>query len=267
MKFQCSINCECNAKNFFKLYSYNKKPKSEKFFFITGKYNRMFYECATCEHLYAKHNFKIKKLYSKQYLDLTYKNEKGLDKRFKYITRLPVGLSDNKGRAKRIDEFFKKTKKLQLLDIGSGLGVFLYEMRKRNWKVNGIEMDIRYSDYCKKKHNLNVCKKNLSKFQTKKKFDLISFNKILEHVNYPQKLLRLAKKFLKKDGIIYIEVPDVYAKIGGKFRDEFCLDHLHIFSLSSLEIIVSRSSLYPMKTVRIHEPSGKYTIFCFAKKL
>jgi SAM-dependent methyltransferase len=267
MKFQCSINCECNEKNFFKLYSYNKKPKNEKNFFITGKYNRMFYECATCEHLYAKHNFKINKLYSKQYLDLTYKNEKGLDKRFKYITGLPVSLSDNKGRAKRVDEFFKKTKKLQLLDVGSGLGVFLHEMRKKNWKVNGIEIDTRYSDYCKKKHNLNVYKKNLLKFKTKKKFDLISFNKILEHVDYPQRLLKSAKKILKKNGIIYIEVPDVYAKVGGKFRGEFCFEHFHIFSLSSLGILIRRSGLYPIKLMRIQEPSGKYTIFSFTKKL
>ena len=267
MKFQSSINCICNSKKYFKLYTYNKKPKNEKNFSIIGKYKRMFYECATCEHLYAKHNFTINKLYSKQYLDLTYKDEKGLNKRFKYITRLPANLSDNKGRAKRVTNFFKKKKKLELLDIGSGLGVFLYEMRKKNWKVNGIEMDIRYSNYCKNEHNLNVFRKNLSDLKIKKKFDLISFNKILEHVNYPKKLLTLAKKFLKKDGIIYIEVPDVYAKVGGKFRDEFCLDHLHIFSLSSLEILVRRSGLYPIKIVRIHEPSGKYTIFCFTKKL
>ena len=267
MKFQSSINCTCKAKNFFKLYTYNKKPKYEKKFSIKGKYKRMFYECKTCEHLYAKHNFKIKNLYSKHYLDLTYKNEKGLDKRFKYIANLPSNLSDNKKRAKRVNEFFKKKGRLKLLDVGSGLGVFLHEMRKKNWDVSGIEMDIRYSNYCKKKHNLNVFKNNISNFKSKKKFDLISFNKILEHVNYPQKLIIKAKKFLKKEGLIYIEVPDVYAKVGGKFRDEFCLDHLHIFSPSSLEILLRRSGLYPIKIVRIHEPSGKYTIFCFTKKL
>ena len=266
MKFNNSINCKCNAKNFCKIYTYKKKPINEKKFFIVGKYNRAFYECKTCSHMYAKHNFKIKELYSKQYLNLTYKNEKGLDKRFKHITSLPLNHSDNKKRVKRIDDFFLGKKELKLLDVGSGLGVFIYEMRKRNWNVNGIEMDERYSNYCQKKHNLNVHKKNLLKFETKKKFDLISFNKVLEHVSYPQKILKKARKFLKKNGIVYIEVPDVYAKVGGKFRDEFCLDHLHIFSLSSFEILVRRSGLYPIKIMRIHEPSGKYTIFGFAKK-
>ena len=268
MKSKNLINCSiCNGKSFYKLYEYNKKPKNEKNFYISGNYKRIFYECKICKHIFAKHYFDIKKLYSKQYLDLTYKNESGLNKRFKYIVNLSSKLSDNKKRAERINNLFLKKKKLTLLDVGSGLGVFLYEMRKKGWKVNGIEMDKRYSDYCKKKHNLNVFKKNLSQLKTKKKFDLISFNKILEHVSQPHKLLKMAKKFLKKDGIIYVEVPDVRAKIGGKLRGEFCIDHLHVFSNQSLENLVKKSSLATIKIKRIHEPSGKYTIFAFVKKL
>ena len=107
----------------------------------------------------------------------------------------------------------------------------------------------------------------LDMLKVKKKFDLISFNKILEHVEQPQKLLKLAKKFLKRDGVIYVEVPDVRAKIGGKLRGEFCLDHLHVFSPQSLQKLVKKSSLNPIKITRIHEPSGKYTIFTFIKEL
>ena len=77
----------------------------------------------------------------------------------------------------------------------------------------------------------------------------------------------MAKKFLKKDGLIYVEVPDVRAKIGGKLRGEFCIDHLHIFSHQSLENLIKKSSLTTIKIMRIHEPSGKYTIFAFVKKL
>lgn len=268
MKSKSLIKCSiCKSKKFYKLYEYNKKPKNEKNFNISGKYKRLFYECKECKHIFSKHYFNIKKLYSKQYLDLTYKNKSGLNKRFRYIINLPRRLSDNKKRAERIDKFFLKKKKLALLDVGSGLGVFLYEMKKKGWITSGIEMDERYSDYCKKKHNLNVFKKNLSKLKVKKKFDLISFNKILEHVEQPQKLLKLAKKFLKRDGIIYVEVPDVRAKIGGKLRGEFCLDHLHVFSPQSLQKLVKKSSLNPIKITRIHEPSGKYTIFTFIKEL
>ena len=266
MKFNCSINCKCKNTNFSKIFSYNKRPNNEKKFSISGKYKRYFYACNKCEHMYAKHDFKINKLYSKQYLELTYKNERGIHKRFKHVVNLPFNKSDNKNRAKRVDKFFKKNKKLRLLDIGSGIGVFLYEMKKRNWNVSGIEMDKRYSDYCKKFHDFQVYQKKLSKFYSAKKFDLISFNKILEHVNHPHKLLKLSKKFLKKTGIVYIEVPDIYAKTKGKFRNEFCLDHLHVFSISSLDNLIKNSGFYPIKIMRIHEPSGKYTIFSFLQK-
>ena len=54
--------------------------------------------------------------------------------------------------------------------------------------------------------------KKLSKFKFKKKFDLISFNKVLEHLKNPIMLLKSSKRFLNKNGIVYIEVPDIKAK-------------------------------------------------------
>ena len=48
--------------------------------------------------------------------------------------------------------------------------------------------------------------KNLSKLNSKK-FDLISFNKVLEHVKNPIMLLKSSKRFLNENGIVYIEVP------------------------------------------------------------
>ena len=38
----------------------------------------------------AFHKFKINEIYKKDYLDLTYQNEKGVEERFKYITNLTL---------------------------------------------------------------------------------------------------------------------------------------------------------------------------------
>ena len=96
--------------------------------------------------MYASHKFDIKQLYSKQYLKLTYKDENGLHKRFNKITKLSILKSDNKNRAKRVNKFFSK-KNLKLLDVGSGTGVFMYEMRKKNWKVFGKDTQVHGHNY------------------------------------------------------------------------------------------------------------------------
>ena len=101
----------------------------------------------------------------------------------------------------------------------------------------------------------------------KKKFDLISFNKVLEHVKNPIMLLKSSKRFLNENGIVYIEVPDIKAKKNGKSSQEFCVDHLHIFSNRSLRNLANKSGMKVLKIKSIHEPSGKYTLFGFLKNI
>jgi len=265
MKLSSKIFCNHSTKKFVKTYHYKTKPQYEKNYFIKGNYQRFFYTCKICGHFYAKHGFKIGKLYSKQYLNLTYKNVDGIKKRFDHIIGLPKNKSDNKNRAQRVHSFFLKDN-LSLLDVGSGIGVFIFEMRKKKWNVEGVELDKRYADFCKEQHKLNVYQKDLSKLKLKNKLDLITLNKVLEHVYDPVKLLKLSSKFLKKKGVLYIEVPDVKASNGGMHRQEFCIDHLHVFSKSSFQILAEKSGLRTLVCKRIKEPSGKYTIYGFLKK-
>ena len=89
--------------------------------------------------MYASHKFNIEHLYSKQYLDQTYGDEQGINKRFNQITKLPLKNQIIKTELKESINLLIKN--LNLLDIGSGTGVFLYEMRKKNWNVFGLEMD------------------------------------------------------------------------------------------------------------------------------
>ena len=73
---------------------------------------------------------------------------------------------------------------------------------------------------------------------------------------------------LKKNGYIYIEVPDADSASqtkNGKHREEFYVDHLHIFSLKSLTNCLTKSKFNLLEINKIFEPSGKYTIYAFAQ--
>ena len=49
--------------------------------------------------------------------------------------------------------------------------------------------------------------------------------------------------------------------------ENFCIDHLQIFSLNSLDQLATRSGLKTLKLERIKEPSGKNTVFGFLKDI
>lgn len=263
MKFKVKLNWhKCRKNKLKKIFVLKKKPTNEKNYKIFGKYYRCFYKCNKCDHMFAYHGFKISNIYNKTYLDLTYKDKKGLSKRFNQIINLPKQKSDNKNRVFRINKFFKN--KLNILDIGSGTGVFLHEMKKKGHNVIGLDLDERYRKFLLKK-KIKIYNSNLNKFKTKKKFDLITFNKVLEHVKDPLGMLKKSKKLLKKKGNIYVEVPNVKAQIKGKYSGEFCLDHLQIFSSKSLSQLMVKAGFNIVKINELVEPSNKYTIYGFFK--
>ena len=71
-----------------------------------------------------------------------------------------------------------------------------------------------------------------------------------------------------KNSIIYIEVPDGEGAAKSKeglFREEFFVDHHHIFSRKSFKDLLSRCRLQTLVMKRIIEPSKKYTLYAFAK--
>ena len=201
MKLSATIICNCKNKSLKKLFTYHKKPIKEKMFEIDKKYHRAFYQCKNCNHIYSKLYFKLKNIYKSSYFEKTYKNIEELKKRFNFIKNLKLNQSDNKNRVLRINKYLNNKRERNLLDVGSGIGIFLYEMKKKKWKCNGLEMDERYSFFSKKYLGIKVENKRLQKIKTKKKYDLITFNKVLEHIANPIPILKHAKKFLKKKWI------------------------------------------------------------------
>lgn len=109
-------------------------------------------------------------------------------------------------------DFFKKgeywinTK--TLLDIGCGSGFYMSYAKMFGMQVTGIEYNDEFTDLLRKKTDLDIF--SFSEFEKKyegKKFDLIHFGHILEHLLQPNEMLELAKKYAHKDSIIIIDGP------------------------------------------------------------
>ena len=273
IKKNYEVKCKCpgpqkDMKNSIILYSYTKPPKNEPDYGIS-RYKREIFKCNICNHYRALHNIDTKKFYSENYSVISHGSN--IEEKFEKILSLKKK-SDNYFRVKRFLDFFKNSlnRKIKLLDVGSGLCVFLYAISKKvSWNIQGIEPDLNFVNFARKKLKLNVSRLTLEKNKNKKKYDIISLNKVIEHVKNPILFLKKINKMLKKNGYIYIEVPDGESASqhkDAKNRQEFYVDHLHVFSLKSLANCTKFANFKLLKIDKICEQSGKLTLYAFAKK-
>jgi 2-polyprenyl-3-methyl-5-hydroxy-6-metoxy-1,4-benzoquinol methylase len=213
----------------------------------------------------------ISGLYEGDYVNSNY-GETGILKTFNRINALDSVKSDNVGRVKRILEyasghFFQKRENKQshsVLDVGSGLCVFLYRMKEAGWDCTALDPDERCVKHAQDVVNVKAVCGNFAEARGLGHYDLITFNKVLEHVEDPVALLSFSFNHLKPKGLVYIEVPDgEMAAKDGKEREEFSIDHIHVFSTISLTIVAEKAGFIPVLIERLREPSTKYTLRAF----
>jgi len=120
------------------------------------------------------------------YVDGTYGNR--LKENFKRILALPESKSDNAARVKRVLDFAKgkwgDKKVPNLLDVGSGLAVFPFRMKEAGWQVTALDPDARAAAHAIEKAGVKSVHADFLKWEpeTGENFDVISFNKVLEHI-------------------------------------------------------------------------------------
>ncbi|HYF02554.1 MAG TPA: methyltransferase domain-containing protein [Patescibacteria group bacterium] len=267
-KKSCPI---CRENSFKKIFTYNAQPDGEiRFEFASkGEYFREILQCDFCQHCISVHQMDMSSLYSAEYVNATY-GEAGLLKAFQKIMSLPPERSDNMGRVQRINEFarkFLKNGSKSVLDVGSGLCVFLHRMKGHGWNCTALDPDERAANHAREVAGVDAICGDFFKISPDEKFNAVTFNKVLEHVEDPIAMLKKAADNLLDGGFVYIEVPDAEeAMKEGNGREEFFIDHHHIFSMTSVSMLASKAGFRVVEMERLHEPSTKYTLRAFLAK-
>lgn len=248
---------------------YDAPPRGETPF-DTGhdEYRRCFWRCGICMHEFAEHDIDLSGLYSGNYVEQTYGDE--MRATYDRILALPAEQSDNSGRVQRVLDFgarhFPSGFGPSLLDVGAGLGVFPFSMRQAGWDCTALDPDPRAGRHLEEVVGVRAVIGDFFDAEPEilGQFDVITLNKVIEHVEDPVTMLRKATDFLKPGGFLYAEVPDVAASGDGPEREEFFIEHHHVFSPASLVMTVERAGLQAVQIERLCEPSGKYTVAIFA---
>lgn len=135
-----------------------------------------------------------------------------------------------------------------LLDIGCGTGEFLKEMQEHGWETAGIEKDRDAAQVAKKVYHLNVTTGDMLEFRhSHKRFDVITFWHVLEHLPDPKRSLNQAGELLEKEGVILVALPNIASFDAHFYRENWvALDaprHLHHFEPHSLKTLCEQSKM------------------------
>jgi 2-polyprenyl-3-methyl-5-hydroxy-6-metoxy-1,4-benzoquinol methylase len=143
-----------------------------------------------------------------------------------------------------------ESQKGRILDIGAGVGDFLYVCKNDGWETIGIEPSEKAKTIAKSKGVSFV--ENVSELDNNS-FDVITMWHVLEHVPDLENQITELKRLIKPTGTIIIAVPNFKsfdAKHYGKFWAAFDVPiHLWHFSKTAIQKLFAKQNLELVKVL------------------
>ena len=152
---------------------------------------------------------------------------------------------------------------LKLLDIGSGSGQFIYEMKRFGMEVYGVEPG-NFNKGDSKKYGLNIKNLNLIKAKYPKEFfNLITINHVFEHISNPNQTIIEIKRILKKDGLLIMGIPNTHSLSRILFgKNWLALDiprHLFNYSPKNITYLLEKSG-FKVTKIRYNSRPSQFVV-------
>ncbi len=147
-----------------------------------------------------------------------------------------------------------------VLDVGTGGGEFAYLLQSLGHVVNGIEPNRGYADHSIQQYGLTVRVGFVQDATSDPaSFDIVTIWHVLEHTEDPGFILARLRSWLKPDGVLVVEVPNVEATCQAP-RNTFHEAHLYNFNVVSLRRLAKKQGLYETSHL-ISQDGGNITMF------
>jgi 2-polyprenyl-3-methyl-5-hydroxy-6-metoxy-1,4-benzoquinol methylase len=261
----------CEERSLARVFHWDRPPNGETVFRLPpgSQYAREFWSCTRCGHFTGVSSFDLAALYEGGYVDAKYTAD-GLQAAYQRVMALPPEASDNFQRVRRITSFLSGAASVDqrdLLDVGSGLCVFAARMKDEGWRCTVLDPDPRAAAHARDRVGVEAVQGDFMRAEPFGRFQLVTLNKVLEHVSDPVAMLERTRGYLRDGGVTYVEVPDgEAASLDDPGREEFFVEHLHAFSAASLALTALRAGYAVQRLDRLREPSTKYTLVAFLRE-
>ena len=156
-------------------------------------------------------------------------------------------------RKRKLVEKCTGIKKGKLLDVGSGTGSFVKEMKENGWQVTGLEPDGDARKVASRQYQIELYDAGEFYRLSPGSFDAITLWHVLEHVHDLSIYIRQLKTLLNEKGKLFIAVPN-YTSFDAKVYKEYWAAydvprHLYHFSPQSMKLLMEKNGL---KVVQVH---------------
>ena len=257
----------CGQKGHVKLAQYNE-PLPRENDFGSKDYYRELWKCQGCGLILNKHAIDLPPVYESVYREASYGGDR-IRERFDKVMSLPSDQSDNRGRVKRVVEYFEKNSpdcEKIVLDIGSGMAVFPAAMKENGFRAVCVDPDEKNVEHARDVACVEAIHGSFPDVEINERFPLITLNKVLEHLPNPIEVLKATRELLAADGVLHLELPDGEAALNvGPGRQEFFLEHYHIYSAASISLLALKAGFRIEKLERLRDPSGKFSLYAFMR--
>jgi len=158
-------------------------------------------------------------------------------------------------------KFFRNLKRHgKVLDIGCGMGYFLYACRKHGYEVKGQDVSGDSAFYVRSELKIPVTTGQIEEIDIEdNSMDIITMWHSLEHTPDPRKHLKKAWNWLKPDGLLIVDVPNHEGvdaiKMWTKWNGWSLPYHLYHFTPDTLTDMLSQ---YGFRTVRTKDYHSEY---------
>jgi len=254
----CSL-CGCNEKKLLGSAEdyYNNFP---------GEFT--FYKCNCCGFVYTNPRptqEHISKLYPdeagyltpKEVLEVPKKSKRCLNIYFDYAPSSMVKkvllypFYAIRIRKLKIQSFPNYVKGGSLLDIGASYGDYLYKMKSLGWNTKGIELNQNSVNYATNQLKLDVENILIEDYYSKTKYKVITMGMVMEHILYPNEVLKKVHSLLDSKGMFIFSIPNFAgfeAKIFGKYWYSLHLPmHLNHFTPKTVKQLLEKNGFNDIK--------------------
>jgi SAM-dependent methyltransferase len=138
----------------------------------------------------------------------------------------------------------------RILDFGSGSGELLYLFQKRGYQAEGIEPNVGFARFSVREYGVNVHVEPYQKLDfPSASFDVVTSNHVFEHLDDPDEAFAILHRWLKPDGILALEVPNIDAEDQAR-AGKFHVGHVNHFSPATLSAFAARNGFALIETIR-----------------
>ena len=135
------------------------------------------------------------------------------------------------------------TEKPRMLEVGCGLGNFMFEAQRAGFDVHGLDVSasaVNSANDLLGEERAHVGILETADF-TKESFDIIVLADVIEHARDPIALMKSVRALVKQSGMIFIALPSLdslSARLMGRHWMEFKREHLFYFDRNSLQLLL-----------------------------